>query len=228
MSTSNHQLNDQSAPPSKPETFSARAHDGQGWVTRPQAEPLFDPEYSEGARNAVGVCLRVQRDEKVCVITDEATLEIAAAIVKELQRIGSPHRVWVLEDLAQRPLKDLPQEILADLETSQVSIFAVWAQRNELRTRMQMTDVVNRQKIRHAHMVNINRQIMLEGMRADFEKVDRLSAKVIAMVRKASRVRATTAAGTDLTANLNPNYHWLKTSGIISSAKWGNLPGALR
>ena len=33
---------------------------------------------------------------------------------------------------------------------------------------MQMTEVVNRRKIRHAHMVNINRQIMLEGMRADF------------------------------------------------------------
>jgi leucyl aminopeptidase (aminopeptidase T) len=90
---------------------------------------------------------------------------------------------------------------------------------------MQMTDVVNRKKIRHAHMVNINRQIMLEGMRADFHKVDRLSAKVVAMVRKARRVRATTAAGTNLTADLNPNYHWLKTSGIISPDKWGNLPG---
>jgi leucyl aminopeptidase (aminopeptidase T) len=178
-----------------------------------------------GARNAVGVCLRVQPQEKVCVITDLATIEIAAAIVRELENIGSPHRVWVLEDLAPRPLKYLPTEILADLETSQVSIFAVWAQKGELPTRMQMTDVVNRRKIRHAHMVNINRQIMLEGMRADFEKVDRLSAKVIAMVRKASRVRARTSAGTDLTADLNPNYHWLKTSGIISSAKWGNLPG---
>jgi leucyl aminopeptidase (aminopeptidase T) len=178
-----------------------------------------------GARNAVGVCLRVQPQEKVCVITDLATIEIAAAIVRELENIGSPHRVWVLEDLAPRPLKYLPTEILADLENSQVSIFAVWAQKGELPTRMQMTDVVNRRKIRHAHMVNINRQIMLEGMRADFEKVDRLSAKVIAMVRKASRVRARTSAGTDLTADLNPNYHWLKTSGIISSAKWGNLPG---
>ena len=73
-----------------------------------------------------------------------------------------------IEDLAPRPLGDLPQEIVEDLETSQVSIFAVQAQANELRSRMQMTDVVNRRKIRHAHMVNINRQIMLEGMRADF------------------------------------------------------------
>jgi leucyl aminopeptidase (aminopeptidase T) len=194
-----------------------------GWGTRTPV--AFDPEYSVGARNAVNVCLCVQPEEKVCVITDEATLEIAAAIVAELEKLGSPHRVWVLEHLAERPLKDLPPEISADLETSQVSIFAVWAQRNELRSRMQMTDVVNRKKIRHAHMVNINRQIMLEGMRADFQKVDRLSAKVVAMVRKARRVRAQTAAGTDLTADLNPNYRWLKTSGIISAEKWGNLPG---
>jgi len=194
-----------------------------GWGTR---NPIaFDPEYIIGAHNAVSVCLRVQAEEKVCVITDEATVEIAAAIVAELRKLGAPHRVWVLEDLAERPLKDLPQEIIADLETSQVSIFAVWAQRNELRSRMQMTDVVNRKKIRHAHMVNINRQIMLEGMRADFQKVDRLSAKVVAMVRKAQRVRAKTAAGTDLTADLNPNYRWLKTSGIITPEKWGNLPG---
>jgi len=196
---------------------------GGGWGNR---KPIpVDPEYLPGARNAVDVCLRVQPDEKVCVITDEATLEIAAAIVKELERLGSPYHIWVLEELAERPLKDLPPEILADLETSQVSIFAVWVQRNELRSRMQMTDVVNQKKIRHAHMVNINRQIMMEGMRADFLKVDRLSAKVIAMVRKAQRVRATTAAGTDLTADLNPNYRWLKTSGIITPEKWGNLPG---
>jgi aminopeptidase len=196
----------------------------EGWGTRIN-QLAFDPEYTPGARNAVQVCLRVQPSEKVCVITDEATLEIAAAITHELEKLGAPYRAWVLEDLAERPLTDLPAQILEDLETSQVSIFAVQVQRNELRSRMQMTDVVNRRKIRHAHMVNINRQIMLEGMRADFQKVDRLSAKVVAMVRKARRVRATTAAGTDLTAELNPNYHWLKTSGIITPEKWGNLPG---
>jgi leucyl aminopeptidase (aminopeptidase T) len=195
-----------------------------GWGI-PIRQISFDPEYTPGARNAVQVCLRVRSAEKVCVITDEATLEIAAAIVHELEELGSPYHAWVLEDLAPRPLRDLPSEILQDLETSQVSIFAVQVQRNELRTRMQMTDVVNRRKIRHAHMVNINRQIMLEGMRADFQKVDRLSAKVVAMVRKARRVRAKTAAGTDLTAELNPNYRWLKTSGIITAEKWGNLPG---
>jgi aminopeptidase len=184
-----------------------------------------DAELVPGARNAVQVCLRVKPNEKVTVITDEATKDIAAAIVHELEAVGSPYQAWVLEELAPRPLSDLPREIVADLETSQVSIFAVQAQTNELKSRMQMTDVVNRRKIRHAHMVNINRQIMLEGMRADFLKVDRISAKVIELVTRAKRITARTAAGTDLTADLNPNYRWLKTSGLISPDKWGNLPG---
>ncbi len=185
----------------------------------------FDPELTPGARNAVNVCLRIQPSEKVTVITDDATREIAASLVRELERLGAPYQAWILEELAPRPLTDLPREIVDDLETSQVSIFAVQAQTNELRSRMQMTDVVNRRKIRHAHMVNINHQIMLEGMRADFLKVDRISTKVVETVRRAKQVRAKTSAGTDLTADLNPNYHWLKTSGIISPDKWGNLPG---
>jgi leucyl aminopeptidase (aminopeptidase T) len=74
-------------------------------------------------------------------------------------------------------------------------------------------------------MVNINRQMMLEGMRADFHKVDRLSQKVIDIVRNAQRVRATTKGGSRFTADLDPRYKWLKTSGLISPDKWGNLPG---
>jgi aminopeptidase len=185
----------------------------------------FDPELTPGARNAVNVCLRIQPSEKVTLITDDATREIAASLVHELENLGAPYRAWVLEELSHRPLGDLPREIADDLDTCKVSIFAVQAQANELKSRMQMTDVVNRRKIRHAHMVNINHQIMLEGMRADFLKVDRISTKVVDIVRRAKQVRAKTSAGTDLTADLNPEYRWLKTSGIISPDKWGNLPG---
>ena len=192
---------------------------------RPLNTIPFDSELTPGARNAVQVCLRVEPSERVTVITDEASLEIAAALVRELEQVGSPYHAFVLEDLAERPLTRLPQEILDDLEKTDVSIFAVKVQRNELQSRMQMTEVVNRRKIRHAHMVNINRRIMLEGMRADFAKVDRISQKVVEMVRKAAQIRARTAAGTDLVADLNPSYQWLKTSGIISRDKWGNLPG---
>jgi aminopeptidase len=185
----------------------------------------FDSELAPGAHNAVFVCLRVQRAEKVTLITDEACKEIAASLVAELNTCGCRHRHFVLEELAPRPLLDMPQVILDDLATSQVSIFAVLAQANELKTRMQMCNVVNEKKLRHAHMVNIEKKIMLEGMRADFEKVDELTLRVMNIVNRAKRIRATTPAGTDVTADLTPNYKWIKTSGIISRDKWGNLPG---
>lgn len=185
----------------------------------------YDPELQPGAHNAVFVCLNVQPAEKVTVITDEASAEIAASLVAELERRECRYRAFVLEELAPRPLRDMPAPVLEDLETSQVSIFAVQAQANELRTRMQMCEVVNRKRLRHAHMVNIEKKIMLEGMRADYQRVDELTARVMNIVNKASTIRATTPVGTDLEAKLTSDYKWIKTSGIISADKWGNLPG---
>jgi leucyl aminopeptidase (aminopeptidase T) len=185
----------------------------------------FPVEFTPGAQSAVKTCLRIQPGEKVTLITDEQTMQIAASLATELEEAGAQWNAFRLEDLAQRPLTDMPSAVLADMESSQVSIFAVQVQRNELRSRMQMTEIVNRRKMRHAHMVNITPQIMCEGMRADFARVDKLSQKVIEKARAASYIRATTPAGTDIHAAMNPDYKWLKTSGIISPDKWGNLPG---
>src|ERR1035438_5926777 len=63
------------------------------------------------------------------------------------------------------------------------------------------------------------------AMRADFNRVDALSKKVIEIVSHAKEIKATNPAGTNLSATLNPNYRWVKTSGIRSEEKWGNLPG---
>ena len=185
----------------------------------------FDPEFSPGARNAIRVCLRIQPHEKVTLITDRATREIADSLIHEVEAVGAPYRAWVLEEIESRPLRNMPAVILDDLASSNVSLFAVQAQLHELGSRMQMTEVVNRHRIRHAHMVNINPQIMVEGMRADFLKVDEISTRVLELASAASHVRARTPAGTEIQAELSRNFRWLKTSGIISPEKWGNLPG---
>src|ERR1700710_1483155 len=105
----------------------------------------------------------------------------------------------------------MPAAVLEDMESSQVSIFAVVVQPNELHSRMQMTDVVNRKPMRHSHTVNITSEIMMQGMRDDFLAIDRLSQAVLDKVRAATYIRATTAAGTDIHATLSPNYKWFKT-----------------
>lgn len=185
----------------------------------------LDPDLSQGAYNAVNVCLKLRPEEKVTLITDAASRSIAASLAHEVEAVGAPYHLWELEELAPRPLRSTPLEILEDLETSQVSILAVCAQAHELGARREITEVAMRRKIRHAHMVNINKQIMMEGMRADFLKVDAISRRVMEIVSAAEPIRVTSAAGTDLVAQFDPGYRWLKTSGIISPETWGNLPG---
>src|SRR4051812_33121018 len=166
----------------------------------------LDPELQPGARNAIRDCLRLKPEERITIITDEATRDIAAALQAEVEEVGSQHSVFVLEEHADRPLTDMPAIILEDLAESQVSIFCAQTQRGELRSRMQMSDVVNKNHIRHGHMVNITRQIMLEGMRADFRAIDALSQRLVQRPRAAKSIECQNGAGTAYEGQFQPAF----------------------
>ena len=119
----------------------------------------IDPDLLPGAHNAIDVCLQLKPQERITIITDTVTRGIAAALQSEVEHVGSKYSLFVLEHHARRPLSHMPEPILQDLALSQVSIFAAQTQPGELGARGEMTSVVNRYRIRHAHMVNINRQI---------------------------------------------------------------------
>ena len=185
----------------------------------------FPPEYIPGARSAVETCLRLSPGERFTLITDEATVTIAASLAAEVRRLGNPMEVFVLEDFDDRPMTSLPVSILAALERTDVSIYACRSQPGELAHRIEMMRVINRVMPRHGHMVNINHRIMLEGMQADFNEIDRISTRVLELASAARNITATTPRGTDIRVRLSPELRWLKTSGIITREKWGNLPG---
>ncbi|MCY7362156.1 MAG: aminopeptidase, partial [Ignavibacteria bacterium] len=189
------------------------------------AEVEFDKELSQGASNAINSCLRLKPEERITIITDNDSLEIATSLVHEIKKVGSEYSLMIIEDYVERPTPNMPKQILDDMQKSQVSIFCAQAQMGELSSRIQMTSVVNANKMRHGHMVNINKQIMMEAMRADYQKVDELSQKLIEKACRARYIRCKSKGGTDIVAEFSPKLKWLKTSGIISVDKWGNLPG---
>ena len=75
----------------------------------------IDAELAPGARNALRVCLQLKPEERITIITDESTRDIAAALQAEVEEIGSEHAVFILENYDSRPLKRMPREILDDL-----------------------------------------------------------------------------------------------------------------
>src|SRR5438874_12237174 len=107
----------------------------------------IDAELAPGARNALRVCLRLQPDERITTITDEATRDIAAALQAEVEEIGSDHAVFVWENYDSRSLTKMPRPILDDLAQSQVSTFAAQSAPAERTASRDMTGVVSRHAI---------------------------------------------------------------------------------
>ena len=186
---------------------------------------VYAEDLAPGARNAVKTCLRIAPRERVVLITDLQTEEIAASLADQVRQAGAELDVHVLEDYGPRPMLYLPAPIREALESAHVSIYAGQPGTGELAFRRDLTAIVNRRGIRHAHMVSISRRIMLEGMRADFNQVDALSTRVRDRAIKAKRIRATSPAGTNIEAAFDPRIKLLKTSCIITPEKWANLPG---
>jgi leucyl aminopeptidase (aminopeptidase T) len=184
----------------------------------------YDPELTAGALNAVRTCLRVEPHERVLLITDRHNLEIGASLYAELRTVGAACETFVMEDLGSRPTLTMPAAVLEAVSRCQVGIYCVYAQPGEIASRMQLTRAVERQRLRYAHMVCVDHQIMRTGMRADYVKVDEISERVLHLARGARSMRIRTAAGTDLQVFFNPKLRWIKTSGIITPEYWCNLP----
>jgi aminopeptidase len=182
------------------------------------------PELMEGARNAIDVCLAVQPSERVALVADAESREVAASLAAALEVAGARTDAILLEDIAPRPLTTAPPEVLDALRRADAGILCVQPLEGELKARMAIVGLVERRMMRYAHMVGVTSQIMMEGMRADYQLVDRLSERLRARMRGASCLRVSTPRGTAFTATFNPAWDWVKTSGLISARYWSNLP----
>jgi len=185
----------------------------------------YDPELAQGARNAVDICLAVDPGERVTIITDRHTLEIAASLAAAIRRRGACYRAFVLEHLALRPLIDFPPEVLGTLAESEVAISCFQPQEGEIGSRRQLIDLIEARRIRYAHMVWISRQIMCQAMRADYREVDSLSDRVLARVGTAEQLTISSPDGTHIEVRCDRALRWVKTSGLIDPRYWSNLPG---
>jgi aminopeptidase len=184
----------------------------------------FSPELAPGARNAVEVCLAIKPNERVALIADEASREVAASLGAALDEAQAVTECVLIEQVARRPLAEAPREVLDALERAGAGILCVHPLQGELASRMAIVATVERRRIRYAHMVGVTPEIMRQGMRADYRLVDRLSTKLCERMRTAASLRVETPFGTRLKATFDPALHWIKTSGIISTRYWSNLP----
>jgi leucyl aminopeptidase (aminopeptidase T) len=183
-----------------------------------------DNELLPGAHNAVATCLAVQRGERVALVADEASRAVAASIEQALNDAGAVAHCLLVESVTSRPMTVAAPEILDAYGQTDAGILCIQPQQGELPARMAIVEVIERRRIRYAHMVGVTPQIMCEGMRADYRQVDRLSTQLCERMRHARALTVRTASGTNLRATFDPALAWVKTSGLINPRYWSNLP----
>ena len=182
------------------------------------------PELIPGAKNAVETCLDVQQGEQVALIADRTSSDVAASLAQALEERRARTVELLLEDLGPRPMHGAPPAVLEALEKADVGILAMNPQPGELAARMAIVQVVERRRIRYAHMVGVTPQIMQQGMRADYRMVDRLSDRLRQRMLRAQTLTVKTEGGTSFAAHFDKKFDWVKTSGLISPRYWSNLP----
>jgi leucyl aminopeptidase (aminopeptidase T) len=191
--------------------------------TTPDFGPI-DPGFMPGAINAVGTCLAVQPGETVALVADEPSRGVAASLARALDDRGATVVAIKVEDLAARPIRRPPEAVVDAFERCDAGILCLEPREGELSTRMAIVSIVERRRVRYAHMIGVTPEIMRQGMRTDYRLVDRLCDALGERLRRARSLRVTTPGGTSFTATFDPALAWVKTSGLISPRYWSNLP----
>ena len=179
----------------------------------------------QGARNAVQTCMNVKKGEHILIVTDKPRLEIGEALKKEAEAFTPSNvRLFVLEDLLSRPMKELPDQIFKQIPWADVTFWATDSMKGEVTSRMKFI----REAVkfaRHGHMPNITKQLMEDGMCSDYNEIYKVTTKVHEVVKQVKRLKVTNPAGTNLDVELNPQWRWKPCHGLYhKKGEWGNLP----
>jgi aminopeptidase len=185
-------------------------------------------EMRTGARNAVRNCMAITQQDRVFILSDQATHAIGRVLYDASIDAGAQAELHHLEEYAERPIIALPPGIPADLQRFRptVSFYAASTQPGEVTFRMALRrTLVEEFRTRHGHMPGITYRLMNEGMRTDYRTIAAITNKVYDLVRLAGTIRVTTPDGTDVTANFDPKRRWVPSTGVYTLAgQWGNLP----
>src|SRR2546421_11889860 len=135
-------------------------------------------EYAAGARNAVRSCLGIHEGDRLAVVKDREREEIAEAIEQEARKAEAEVQDWTMEDWVARPAREFPRRLAEELVAFRptASFFIASGLPGELAFRQPMLRLLTEElRVRHGHMIGIDRELMLDGMAVDYEEVYRVT-----------------------------------------------------
>jgi leucyl aminopeptidase (aminopeptidase T) len=162
--------------------------------------------------------------DRVLVVVDGAREQLGGTLAEMARTTGAEAEVVILERLATRPVRSLPDQLRAELSCSQASILLIGFEEGEWQMRMEFVKLVTELRLRHAHMIGVGRRTMLAGFSVDPQRILDATRAVRTRLRPDSVLRLRSSSGSDIEVKLQPSCRWQERVGIIRPGRWENLP----
>ncbi len=154
------------------------------------------------AERALRQVLDLHKSEKVLIVTDKATRDVASAWCKAATKLGAEVVTWVIPEQA-RPLASVPEDLAACIPGTGAIITAFSIRRGETPFRLELVGMVAGKVRRIAHCPGIDATMMTTGgMSADFPAMANAARELMRRLSGAVKARITTPAGTELTMDI--------------------------
>jgi leucyl aminopeptidase (aminopeptidase T) len=183
-----------------------------------------DFDLVNAARRILEGSLSLVPGETVLVIVDRPRADLVPSLAEVANVCGARCEVAVLDDIALRPLREVPKALEEKLARAQATVLLVGFVEGEHTMRLELLERVRELGLRHAHMVGVTRRAMLAGFSVDPTRILDATRSVRTRLRPKSVIHAKTGAGTDVTVKLDPSHRWAEHVGVIRPGRWENLP----
>ncbi len=179
----------------------------------------ISPELYSASLIAVRDCMGLKPGEKVLVITDEPLRTIGYALWKAAKDLGN--EVLLIEILPRASNGAEPPSEVAELMKM---VDVVLCPTSKSLTHTDSRRAASAKGVRVGTLPGVTEEIMIRCMNADYNKIAQRTFALCKLLEKASTVRVTAPAGTDITMPIKGRTAHSSSGVFREKGQWGNLP----
>lgn len=179
----------------------------------------MNPELLSASTIALRDCMGLQPNEKVLVITDELSRNLAYSLHQAAKDLGN--EVLLVEMLPRKSNGEEPPQEVAEL----MKLFdVVLCPTSKSLTHTDSRRAASAMGVRVATLPGVTEEIMIRCMNADYNKIAERTFQLCAMLEKTNVIRVTTKLGTDISMPIQGRKAFASSGLFRKKGESGNLP----
>jgi len=168
---------------------------------------------------AIKTCMKVKKNEKILIITDEQKREIGISLHENAKRLGF-YSLFVEMKSGKINGEEPPAEIAELMQKFDIVLIPT----AKSLTHTDARRAASANGVRVATFPGITKEIMIRGMNADYKAIAKRSIKLKRILEQGKHIRVTAPAGTDISFEIAGRTAIASKGLFHNKGESGNLP----